>query len=204
MMKKEELIAFEQSIVDLFHAGKIPYPIHLSGGNETQLIEIFKGIRKPDWVFSSWRSHYHYLLKSGNPVCLERWILAGNSMHIMDNTCNFFSSSIVAGCCPIAVGVAKAIQMRGGKEHVYVFVGDGAEDEGVFYESVRYVEAWKLPCSFIIEDNGLSVCTTALERINDFTIEWPSCVSRYYYERKWPHCQTGQFVPAYGTNERHM
>ena len=40
-MTKSELISFEDHIVDLFEAGKLPYPIHFSGGNEDQLIEIF-------------------------------------------------------------------------------------------------------------------------------------------------------------------
>ena len=59
----ESLIDFENLIVKHWEAGKIRGPIHLSNGNEEQLIEIFKRIKTSDWVFSTWRSHYHALLK---------------------------------------------------------------------------------------------------------------------------------------------
>lgn len=195
---KEYLIDFEKMVAEEFEKGTIPYPIHYSGGNEDILIELFSEINRCDWVFSTWRSHYHYLLKGGESRFLLDQIKSGNSMHIMDNKLNFFASSIVGGCCPIAVGVAQAIKMNGGKEKVYVFVGDGGEDEGVFYESVRYAAAWELPILFVIEDNGLSVDTTIEQRLNNFHIDWPTeYVLRYHYQRKWPHCQTGKMVKEY-------
>jgi len=63
---KDELIAFEERIARLFEQAQIPYPIHLSGGNEYQLIEIFKEINERDYIFSTHRSHYHYLLAGGS------------------------------------------------------------------------------------------------------------------------------------------
>ena len=61
-MNKSDLINFELDIKNLYEKTKIKAPIHLSGNNEEQLIKIFKKIKKNDWVFSSWRSHYHALL----------------------------------------------------------------------------------------------------------------------------------------------
>ena len=66
-MNKQELIDFELRIKAVFEQGKLPYLIHLCGGNEDQLIEIFKDIKKGDWIFSGHRSHYHYLLAGGSP-----------------------------------------------------------------------------------------------------------------------------------------
>ena len=60
---KEDLIQFEELIVSHWENAKIRGPVHLSNGNEDQLIEIFKRIRTTDWVFSTWRSHYHAFLK---------------------------------------------------------------------------------------------------------------------------------------------
>jgi pyruvate dehydrogenase E1 component alpha subunit len=65
------LIDFEKTIVDHWEGGRIRGPVHLSGGNEKHLIEIFKRISKNDWVFSTWRSHYHALLKGVSPEWLE-------------------------------------------------------------------------------------------------------------------------------------
>ena len=56
---KSFLIDFETEIKEIYEDGKITAPVHLSGGNEDQLIEIFKDVDKDDWVFSSWRNHYH-------------------------------------------------------------------------------------------------------------------------------------------------
>jgi pyruvate dehydrogenase E1 component alpha subunit len=193
-MTAKSLIAFENDIVREFESGKLPYPIHFSGrGNEPWLIDFFKNIKPEDWVFSTWRNHYHALLKGIPAKVLKAKIMAGDSMHITSKKYNFFSGSIVGGCCPIAVGVAKAIKTG----HVYCFIGDGAEDQGVFYESVRYAFAWKLPITFIIEDNGLSVDTHQHERINNYCLTWPENVKRYFYDRHFPHVQSGKMIKTY-------
>ena len=79
----EDLIAFERKIADYWEAGKINGPIHLSGGNEKELVEIFKEVKRSDWVFSTWRSHYHALLKGIEPSWLEQQILVGKSITIV-------------------------------------------------------------------------------------------------------------------------
>ena len=62
-MNKKDLILFEEEIAALFNQGKIRAPIHLYKGNEDKIINVFKNIKKNDWVFCSWRSHYQCLLK---------------------------------------------------------------------------------------------------------------------------------------------
>ncbi len=191
---EKEIIDFESHIKNLWEAAKIPYPIHLSGGNEKQLIKIFKKINSGDYIFSTHRSHYHYLLSGGSPDELEKKIMRGCSMHVFDKNLNFLASSIVAGASVIAAGVAFALKEKKSKNKVWCFVGDGAEDEGHFYEAVRYVEGHNLPCKFIIEDNNRSVETTKLERYGNFEIAWPKCVLRYSYIPKYPHVGTGKWI----------
>lgn len=193
-MNKQELINFEKEMERLWEEAKIPYPLHLSGGNEDQLIEIFKEIKKGDYIFSTHRSHYHYLLAGGSPEELKKKILEGDSMHIFDKKINFFTSAIVAGCTTIAAGVALALKKKNSKNKVYVFIGDGAEDLGHFYEAVRYVDGMDLPCIFIIEDNDRSVETPKEVRYGKSKIEWPKCVRRYYYKATYPHVGTGKWV----------
>lgn len=187
----DSLVAFEQRIVDLFEDARIPYPIHLSGGNEKQLIDIFRDIKPGDYIFSTHRSHYHYLLAGGSPDELERMILAGDSMHVFDNTINFLTSAIVAGGPAIAAGVALALKKQGSAARVWCFAGDGAEDEGHFYEAVRYVDGHDLPCVFIIEDNDRSVETPKAERHGKSNLTWPPCVRRYSFTPTFPHVGTG-------------
>lgn len=187
----EALIKFEKKIVDLFEDAQIPYPIHLSGGNESQLIEIYKEIKKGDYVFSTHRSHYHYLLAGGSEKSLRQKILNGKSMHVFDKQINFLSSAIVAGTPAIAAGVAAGLKRKGTTQKVWCFIGDGAEDEGHFYEAVRYVDGHDLPCIFIIEDNDRSVETPKKIRYGKSQIKWPECVRRYSYTPTYPHVGTG-------------
>lgn len=191
---KQELIEFENQIKQMWENAEIPYYVHLSGGNEEQLIEIFKGIKSGDYVFSTHRSHYHYLLKGGSQEELKLKILNGESMHPHNKDLNFISSAIVAGTPAIATGVALALKKKKSENKVWCFVGDGAEDEGHFYEAVRYVDGWDLPCIFIIEDNNRSVETSKIERYNKSEITWPSCVRRYHYIPTTLHAGTDKFV----------
>jgi len=191
---KQQLIDFEKKIKEAWNRAEIPYPVHFSGGNEDQLIKIFQEIKEEDYVFSTHRSHYHYLLKGGDPKNLVDMIFRGDSQHVYDKTINFLSSSIVAGAPGIAVGVAEAIKRKNSKRHVWCFLGDGAEDQGHFYEAVRYVDGHDLPCKFVIEDNNLSIQTPKSERYNKSEIKWPSCVKKYNYTLTYPHVGTGKWV----------
>jgi TPP-dependent pyruvate/acetoin dehydrogenase alpha subunit len=191
---KEELIKFEKEIIDLWEQSKIPYPVHFCGGNEEQLIEIFKEIKPEDHIFSTHRAHYHALLKGMSPEKLKEIIMRGDSMHIFSKEFNFFTSSIVCGISAIAVGKALALKKKNSKEHVWCFIGDGAEDEGHFYEAVRYVDGHDLPCTFVIEDNNRSVETPKKERYGNSEMKWPKCVRRYYYKPTYPHVGTDKWV----------
>jgi pyruvate dehydrogenase E1 component alpha subunit len=186
-MSKQELIKFEKRIAKRFDDGEIPYLTHFSGGNEDQLIEIFQDIKPGDYVFSTHRSHYHYLLHGGDPERLEKLILDGKSMFVFDRELNFYASSIVCSTPAIAAGVAWALKRNGSDKKVWCFIGDGAEDEGHFVEAARYVDGWNLPCTFILEDNDRSVSATKEERWGKYEALRFKCLRSYYYEPTYPH-----------------
>jgi pyruvate dehydrogenase E1 component alpha subunit len=222
LISKAELIAFESRIRELWEAGELPYLIHLCGGNEDQLIEIFKAVHTGDWVFSTHRSHYHALLSGICPERLEQLIRRGKSMFVFErqqagmpacgvrdplfsSRVNFFTSSILAGTCAIAVGVAWQLKQAGSSNRVYCFLGDGAEEQGHFYEAVLFADGHALPVTFIIEDNDRSVDTPLKERRgadrgSRAFPTWPNCVTRYRYQPTYPHAGSGcghhiQFKP---------
>ena len=70
-MNKKDLISFETEIATLFNAGKIKAPVHLSNGNEKEVIEIFSRISYDDHIFSTWRSHYHALCHGISPEWIK-------------------------------------------------------------------------------------------------------------------------------------
>lgn len=191
-MTREELIAFEEDIAARFNAGEIKSPVHLAGGNEDQLIEIFKEIRPQDWVLCSWRSHYHCLLKGVPPNLLRDKIIAGRSIGLCFKEYRVLSSAIVGGICPIAVGIAAGIKARGEDARVWCFIGDMTRLSGVTVESMQYAE--DLPLKWVVENNRFSVCTdTKMAWKNgatgDFDNEW-----WYDYSLSRLHVGTGLWV----------
>lgn len=187
----DDLIAFEQEVIEAFRARKIAGPIHLSGGNEQQLIDIFRDVRPSDWIFSTYRSHYHALLHGIPRDRVMQQILTGHSMNLAFPEHHFYTSAIVAGCLPIAVGVAAACKRSENKRHVWCFVGDMAASIGAFHDAQRYASGHDLPITFIIEDNGLA-CDTPTERT------WGGSermnVECYSYERQYPHVGVGEWI----------
>jgi pyruvate dehydrogenase E1 component alpha subunit len=189
---RDDLIAFEADIAAEFNAAKIRAPIHLDGGNEDELIAVFADIHPSDWVFCSWRSHYKALLHGIPPEKVKAEIMAGRSISLCFPEHRFFSSAIVGGNLPIALGVAWAIKRAGLPETVYAFLGDMAAMTGMFHECREYARGHGLPIIFVVENNRKSVCTPTAEA-------WGNKGGRdrvvtFRYELPWPHSGAGKRV----------
>lgn len=195
MLTAAELIAFEAEIAEAFNAARIRAPVHLSGGNEVQLIAYFaEHFRPGDWVFSTWRSHYHALLAGVSPSDVRASIMDGRSISLCFPDRRFFSSAIVGGCLPIALGVALAIKRAGGKNRAHCFVGDMAAKTGAYHECIQYAAGSGLPISFVVEDNGISVCTPTFEAWWSDPAYGGLETDRYDYHLSWPHAGAGKRV----------
>lgn len=196
----QDLIDFETEVADLFLDRKLHCPIHLSGGNEQELLDIFEEVQPQDWVFSGWRSHYHALLKGMPREEVLAQIIDGRSMFLSSKEHHFLCSSIVGGILPIACGVAMSLQRKGLDEKVWVFVGDMTARTGLFHEFATYCRGHRLPVRAVIEDNGLSTNTPTMESWGpeacwlgpgDYHGVIRCC---YDYQRTYPHVGVGRFV----------
>lgn len=191
---KETLIAFEERVRQAWEAGELPSLLHLSGGNEDDLLEIFQHIRPQDWIFVSHRAHYHALLKGMSEDVLMENIRSDRSMFTFSRELRIYQSAILGGCCGIATGVAQAIKDRGEDAHVWLFQGDGASDNGRLYEALMYATGHDLPITFIVENNGIQVDTTIAVRRGPnrrfFKMESPNLVE-YKFTPRWPHAGSG-------------
>jgi pyruvate dehydrogenase E1 component alpha subunit len=190
---KQQLIDFEKRVKLIYEEGKIRGPVHLSGNNEDVLIKIFENIDKVDWVFSSWRNHYHALLHGIDEEELFSKILDGRSMSINSKERNFYSSSIVGGIIPISLGAAMALKRKKSKNSVWCFIGDMTFETGTFHECYKYAKNFDLPLKFVVEDNNLSTNTPTDIAWNNKS-KVPSDVIYYKYERLYPHHGTGSWV----------
>jgi pyruvate dehydrogenase E1 component alpha subunit len=193
MIDKQFLIDFETEVKERYESGEISAPVHLSSGNEEQLIKIFKDVNEDDWVFSSWRNHYHALLHGVPRDFLMDLIVRGKSMSVYSKEPKFYSSAIVGGIIPIALGVAKSIQMRGETNKVWCFIGDMTFESGIFYEAHKYVRNHDLPLQFVVEDNGLST-NSPTDKTWGGKRDIPEDIIYYQYERGFPHHGTGNWV----------
>jgi len=190
---KQQLIDFEELIVKHWEDAKIRGPVHLSNGNEDQLLEVFKRIKTTDWVFSTWRSHYHAILKGISLDWLEQQILAGKSITICNMEERFYSSAIVTATLPIALGVAQGIKKSGSNDKVWCFIGDMCFETGIFYEVHKYARNFDLPLYFVVEDNGISTYTPT-EATWNVKRDVPSDVVHYTYKSRFPHYGSGKWV----------
>ena len=188
-----DLITFEDKIKKIYEKGKITAPIHLSKGNEKQLIKIFSYINKNDWVFSSWRSHYHALLHGISQKKLTQTILKGKSMGVISKKPKFYSSSIVGGSIPIALGTALSLKRKRSNDRVFCFIGDMTFETGIFHEAYKYSVNFKLPLYFVIEDNNLSTNTPTDQAWNKKS-SFKKDTFYYKYKRELPHHGTGNWV----------
>jgi len=189
----QDLKDFESKIVDHWESANIRGPIHLSDGNEEPLIEIFQRISKDDWVFSTWRSHYHALLKPINPDWIEEEILKGKSITLCNIEEKFYSSAIVSSTISIALGVALSLKKDNKLNKVWCFIGDMSFETGAFYEAHKYARNFNLPLQFIVEDNSISTYTPT-EATWNFKREIPSDVIHYTYKSKYPHYGSGKWI----------
>ena len=159
-MNSQQLIEFETKIGDMFNNKEIKAPIHLYHGNEEKMIEVFKQVDiQNDWVCCTWRNHYQALLKGVSPERLTEEIVKGKSMIMNLPEHKFICSSIVGGIPSIATGIALGEKLAGTNSHVWCWVGDMSAETGAFHEAYKYAKNQKLPITFIVECNNLSVTT---------------------------------------------
>ena len=189
------LKAFETNIAEIFNRGEILAPVHLSDGSEEAILEIFHDVQTIDWVFCSWRSHYQCLLKGVPEKQVEAEIRAGRSIALCFPDFKVYSSAIVGGHLPIAVGVALALKRSGKPGHVWCFIGDMTSETGIAQTAIRYAEKHDLPITFIVEDNGISVLTETRTVWKSKTLRFEETdnpkIRSYRYSSKYPHAGAG-------------
>lgn len=194
-LTEKDLVDFETDIANDFNVAKVRAPVHLYSGNEREMLEVFRDIRAEDWLFCSWRSHYQCLLKGVPPNELKKEILAGHSISLCFPQHRIFSSAIVGGVLPIAVGAAFAIKQRGGRERVHCFMGEMTSETGIAHECIKYSRNLQLPIRFIVEDNGLSVCTDTRDAWKQERLTYEAStdpmIVYYKYKTRYPHAGAG-------------
>jgi pyruvate dehydrogenase E1 component alpha subunit len=168
LLKKMHFIRLvEEEIAERYNQGQMRCPVHLSIGQEGVPAAFSMASRRSDFAVSTHRGHAHYLAKGGNLKAMISEIYGkstgcskgkGGSMHLIDLAVRFMgSTAIVGNSIPIGVGLGLSAQLKDTEDVSCVFLGDGAIEEGVFFESLNFAAVRKLPVLFICENNFYSV-----------------------------------------------
>jgi TPP-dependent pyruvate/acetoin dehydrogenase alpha subunit len=158
---------FEETLLDLFAAGKLHGTTHTCIGQEADAVGVISCLEpERDVVVSNHRCHGHYLAFTDDVDGLLREVMGrvggvcggkGGSQHLFAG--NFYSNGVLGSTVPVAAGMALAEREKGTGAVATVFVGDGTLGQGVVYESLNIASLWELPLLVVVEHNGYAQST---------------------------------------------
>ena len=161
---------FEERCYEAYMERKVGGFLHLYPGQEACCFGVMEAARPGhDYVITGYRDHVHAIKCGADPKAVMAELYSketgcskgrGGSMHIFDVEHRFMGGyALVGGPFPLAVGMAKAIKMKGGDEISICFLGDAANNQGTFHESLNMAALWKLPVLFVCENNLYGIGT---------------------------------------------
>ncbi len=157
----------EEKIADIYPTDRIKSPVHLSIGQEAVSVGVIDTLERNDIVSPTYRGHAAYLAHGGSIEGMLAELFGkvdgcakgrGGSMHLIDIDRGILGASAVVGTTiPIAVGYALALKREGTSRLCTAFFGDGATEEGAFFESLNFAALHRLPILFVCENNGYAI-----------------------------------------------
>jgi pyruvate dehydrogenase E1 component alpha subunit len=161
---------FEERCYEAYVERSIGGFLHLYPGEEACAFGVLEAARPGhDYVITSYRDHVHAIKSGSDPKKVMAELFAketgvskgrGGSMHIFDVANRFMGGyALVGGPFPLAAGIAKGIQMQGGDEICICFLGDAANNQGTFHESLNMAKIWNLPVLYVCENNLYGIGT---------------------------------------------
>lgn len=162
--------AFETRCNQIYRSGKAGGYLHVYIGMEATAVGWLDALKIGyDNVITAYRDHAQPLLMGTDPVRTMAEIMGrsdglsrgkGGSMHIYDIENRFWGGwGIVGGHVPLGAGLAFGSKYRGEDRVTLNFMGDGAANAGVVFETLNMAALWDLPCIFIIENNEFAMGT---------------------------------------------
>ncbi len=164
----------EEALLAEYHpADEMRCPIHFCIGQEAVPAALSALVRADDYLFSHHRSHGYYFAKHAPLRELFAEIYGrstgangGNagSQDISHAASKFFSGAILAGAISIAAGAAFGLQSSHSDCIAIAGFGEGATDEGAFWEVVNYAGVKRLPLLLVCENNRYATYSDQLKR----------------------------------------
>ena len=179
-LKKELIRVRSQQLVinNLIIQKKFKIPIHLALGHEALSVAIAQNFSKDDKLLLTHRNiHYHLSLNKSLNSSIEAYELKKKglesgkygSMNLINKKKGIiYTSSILGNNLPVSLGVAYAQKK---KNIVFVVTGDGAIEEGTFWESCVLAKSLNLKLIFLVENNDWSMYSSIKDRRSNINLK---------------------------------
>lgn len=166
---------FEQKVYELAERGFVFGSTHLEVGEEATAVGTLLNINKDDYLIATHRGHGQELMKGTSVRAMMAEMIGKStgicggrvgSMHVADRSVNNLGAQgIIGATFPISVGVGLALKLKKITGPILIsFFGDGATNQGNFYESLNMADVWKVPVFFVCVNNlygmGTHYCKT--------------------------------------------
>jgi TPP-dependent pyruvate/acetoin dehydrogenase alpha subunit len=156
-------------INDLIISGRFKVPVHLALGHEALAVGVNEAMAKNDQILLNHRNiHYHLALGATQEQLIAEYDLSseglangkfGSMNLVAPKNRNIYTSNILGNNLAVALGVAQSELLNNQPSSTWVVTGDGAIEEGIFYESLLSASTWNLPIIYIVENNRWSLGT---------------------------------------------
>lgn len=167
---------FEEKCGQLYGMQKIKGFCHLYIGQEACSSGAKTALQEGDKYITAYRDHGIPLALGTSPNAIMAELYGkitgaskgkGGSMHIFDKSVGFVGGhGIVGAQIPLGAGLAFAEKYnKTGKVSICYF-GDGAVRQGALHETFNMAMTWKLPCIFVVENNGYAMGTSVARTSN--------------------------------------
>ena len=167
--KMEEIRQFELKSAELYQAGELPGFLHPCVGQEAAEVGVITALNQDDFIATTHRGHGHIIAKGASLKTMMAELFAkrdgicrgnGGSMHMMDRSLGIIGANgIVGQGTTLATGAALACQISGNDKISVCFIGDGAQNEGFFHESLNMASIWNLTLIIVVEHNQYAEST---------------------------------------------
>jgi len=176
MLKQMVLVrAFEEKLEDLYQSKAMFGSTHSYRGQEAIAVGVCSALQSTDLIASYHRGTGHLIAKGADLYTLLCECMGredgyskgrGGKMHMGDMAFGFIGNTgTVGGTVPTATGAALSAKVRGSKEVVVSFFGDGAANQGVVHEAMNLAGVWKLPVIYVCENNQYAMTVSLAKSV---------------------------------------
>lgn len=170
----QRLRTIQLEINELIIKNEFPIPVHLGLGHEAVAVSVVAALESTDQILLTHRNiHFQIALGADRQGLEDEYFLKSSglaegklgSMNLMNSEKgNTYTSNILGNNLAVALGLGLGAKVTVTGGVIWVITGDGAIEEGIFYESLLIASSLELPIVYVIENNGWSLATTIDER----------------------------------------